>query len=424
MLLSRVNKIVQLMTAIKKLKDPQSEMLLLRNCTSVSRLYFSLHTTNPAALQQATEIFGDHLLKYLRLLITGDGSGFGPLQQRLATLPIKYGGFGIYIMEDTQAYCYIASQCQTASVQKAILGDLFPTNKGHAYKLALQNFIQVCGLPSSYCVDDTAPPSMHSLGVAYFDAIKKKISGQFSLSARDSILWQCNQVKHAQDYLLANPISGLNQCLGPRQFRAVLCYRLGIPLFVENSSCSSCNKPMDIYGDHALHCAKDVGVKFRHDFVCDIVADICYKASVLARKEVSLGLLSDDDKDLRPADILVLNWKNGKDVCMDVTGVSPFTGEGIRSFVPGKAISNVVARKCIKYLDKCVSLGYGLGVLAFSTLGELGEDTLCFFKRLKNCLVSNDASSGVGSFIFHRLDIAIQKGVGAQLVARLPTKSM
>ncbi|XP_026436586.1 uncharacterized protein LOC113334575 [Papaver somniferum] len=41
-----------------------------------------------------------------------------------------------------------------------------------------------------------------------------------------------------------------------------------------------------------------------------------------------LGLLSDDDKDLRPADILVLNWENGKDVCMDVTWVSPITGEG------------------------------------------------------------------------------------------------
>lgn len=48
---------------------------------------------------------------------------------------------------------------------------------------------------------------------------------------------------------------------------------------------------------------------------------------------------------------------------------------------------------------------------------------ICFFKRLKNCLINNDAGSGSGSFIFHRLGVVIQKGVGAQLVARLPTKN-
>ncbi|XP_026410732.1 uncharacterized protein LOC113305956 [Papaver somniferum] len=187
MLLTRVSKTVQLMSVIKKLKDPHSEMLLFRNCTGVSRLYFAMRTTNPAALQPATDLFDDHLFKYLRLLITGDGAGFGPLQQRLATLPIKEGGLGIYTMADTRAYCYLASQSQTASVKKIILGNLFSTNKGSAYQLVLQNFIQ------------------------------------------------CNRVNHAQDYILAIPISGLNQCFSPRQLRVVLCYRLDIPLFVEDS---------------------------------------------------------------------------------------------------------------------------------------------------------------------------------------------
>lgn len=34
----RVNKTIKLMQAVGKLKDPQSELLLLRNCTDVSRL--------------------------------------------------------------------------------------------------------------------------------------------------------------------------------------------------------------------------------------------------------------------------------------------------------------------------------------------------------------------------------------------------
>ncbi|XP_026433025.1 uncharacterized protein LOC113330424 [Papaver somniferum] len=166
MALHRVNKTIQLMSAIKKLRDPQSEMLLLRNCVGVSRLYFSMFTTNPTALHQASDLVDNHLFQYLRLLITGDGAGFSPLQQILATLPIKDGGLGIYTMEDTNTYCYLASQSQTTSVRKTILGRSFSDN-GVTYQLALQNFIQVCGLPPSHCVDDTAPfyafPGSHLL---------------------------------------------------------------------------------------------------------------------------------------------------------------------------------------------------------------------------------------------------------------------
>lgn len=93
---------------------------------------------------------------------------------------------------------------------------------------------------------------MYSLAVTYFDSVKKQTPSQFSLSARDSVLWQCNRVKHAQDYLLSIPISRLDQCLGPRQFRVVVCYRLGISLFVEDGLCSSCNRSMDIFCDNAL----------------------------------------------------------------------------------------------------------------------------------------------------------------------------
>lgn len=90
---------------------------------------------------------------------------------------------------------------------------------------------------------------MHTLAVAYFDAVKKQISSNYPISERDSTLWQCNRVKYVHDYLLAIHISGLHQCLGPRQFRVVVIYRLGILLFVEASLCSSCNKEMDIYGN-------------------------------------------------------------------------------------------------------------------------------------------------------------------------------
>lgn len=109
----------------------------------------------------------------------------------------------------------------------------------------------------------------------------------FQMSIRDNVLWHCNQVKHAQDYLLVIPISGINQTLRPRQFMSVLCYRLRIPFFAEDSHYTSCHREMDIYEDHALHCASEVELKFRHDLVRDIFVDTCFRAGVAASKEAS-----------------------------------------------------------------------------------------------------------------------------------------
>lgn len=117
LVLARVDKTVHLMNCVRKLKDPQCELLLLRSCTSVSKLYFTLRTTNPRVLGPAIIHYDHHLFKYLQHLITGDVVGFGPFQQRLVTLPIKDGGMGIYTMADTIQYCYLASCVQYQALQ-------------------------------------------------------------------------------------------------------------------------------------------------------------------------------------------------------------------------------------------------------------------------------------------------------------------
>lgn len=166
----------------------------------------------------------------------------------------------------------------------------------------------------------------------------------------------------------------------------------------------------------------EVGFKFRHDLVRDVILDICFRAGVAASKEVPLGFLSDNSSGLKLADILVHNWENGLSTCFDVTGVSPFSGGSGCSFTPGHAIASAVNRKMNKYLDKCTSHGYCFSVLAFTILGELGDDMVVFLKRLKNCLTNyDDVNSKVGGYLFHRVGLAIQKGVGAQFVARLPS---
>ncbi|XP_026424363.1 uncharacterized protein LOC113320690 [Papaver somniferum] len=162
-------------------------------------------------------------------------------------------------------------------------------------------------------------------------------------------------MKHALDFLLVIHVPGLNKQIGSRQFSAILCDRLGIPLFEPDSLCPFCKREMDVFGDHAVHCTNEIGLKFLHDLVRDTIADMCYRAGVPARKKVDLGFLTKNGTSLRPADVLVLNWDNGRDVCFDVTIVSPFGGSNGRTLEGGHAIRDAVNRKNTKYLEKCTA---------------------------------------------------------------------
>ncbi|GKE38970.1 hypothetical protein Tco_1462375, partial [Tanacetum coccineum] len=72
--------------------------------------------------------------------------------------------------------------------------------------------------------------------------------------------------------------------------------------------CPSCNvHRMDQWGDHAVHCSSEVGVKFMYNLVRDILVDICSKVGIMVGKEAPMGFLSEEENDLRPADLLLFN---------------------------------------------------------------------------------------------------------------------
>ncbi|GJS01520.1 hypothetical protein Tco_0318028 [Tanacetum coccineum] len=65
---------------------------------------------------------------------------------------------------------------------------------------------------------------------------------------------------------------------------------------------------------------------------------------IMVRKEAPMGFLSEDRNDLRPADLLLFNWLQGKDACLDVTCISRFAGMGASSWAPVVALHNVGIR--------------------------------------------------------------------------------
>jgi hypothetical protein len=108
-----------------------------------------------------------------------------------------------------------------------------------------------------------------------FDKIVQGLEVKFDVTTRQKIVFGCLQATHAQDFLLAIPIDGLDQHMSPVEYRTILKYRLMIPLFPIDEVCPVCRKAcLDNFREHAVHCRELSGFKYRHDFVRDVLFDI------------------------------------------------------------------------------------------------------------------------------------------------------
>ncbi|GJU77018.1 hypothetical protein Tco_1274088 [Tanacetum coccineum] len=89
-------------------------------------------------------------------------------------------------------------------------------------------------------------------------------------------------------------------------------------------------------------------------------------------------------------------------------------------FVPGRAVIDAAQRKSGKYMDKCAPIGYGFLPFSFSSLGELEADAVSLLKRIRKFSMTQDIGARAAVYIFNRISF-IAKGVGAQIVSRLPS---
>ncbi|GJU02808.1 reverse transcriptase domain-containing protein [Tanacetum coccineum] len=228
----RVAKTIGLMDAISKINDPQCELLLLRSCTGISRLYFTMRTCLPRLFESAQRSFDRALRSSLERIVTASGPGFGDWQWRLATLPFAFGGLGVYSAGDVLNYAFLASRLQSADLQTKLLRHTSIVSPGPIFDDALSVFntsieTDLLSNPSEI----VAPKLMKKMADIYFTRVTKNAESTFSLSSRQMALWTFQREDHTSDWLRTIPISGLGQTMNGKTYRCVLCYRLGIPLF-------------------------------------------------------------------------------------------------------------------------------------------------------------------------------------------------
>nr|GEY25462.1 beta-myrcene synthase [Tanacetum cinerariifolium] len=231
---------------------------------------------------------------------------------RLATLLIKLGGLGILSAGDIIQYAFLASRLQTNDMQAKILMKTYIDSHGYPFQRALDVFNTTC-----------------NVNVAILSCIHAPL---------------------VQDFLFTIPIDGLGQRMNHQKFRSVLCYSLSVPMFSEGSLCPSCNAhQIDQWGHHAVHSCSEVGVKFWHNLVSDILVDICSR----------LG-----------------SWV---------------------------ALHNAVEKKKRKNASICEDNGYKFIPFAFSTFGEFDAEALDTLPRIKAISISHSNNAKSGAFIFHRV---------------------
>ncbi|KAJ0925109.1 putative reverse transcriptase domain, exostosin [Helianthus annuus] len=427
----RASGAVDLMKLLPCLRDPQCELLLLRSCMGVAKLLFGLRTCQPHLMEDAVTRFDDDLRKAIEDIVVGGGPFFGDLQWRLASLPMRLGGLGLFSARDVGAYAFVASRAQSWELQDHILRNGRVVGLDPDYQQALERLN--VSLPDldigGFSNKDTAPSKpQKTLANALFSKIAQSLGEAFDLSPRQKAVFECLKGPHAQEFLTVIPIEGLGQCMSAVEYRTILKYRLMIPMYPEDETCPICRKAcMDKYGEHAVHCKELPGFKYRNDWVRDVLGDILRRAGISAKKEAPVNFLTDPMEGrstLRPADLLVFGWAGGKHACVDLTGVSPLVGLRENGFVAGLAARKAELKKVDKHAKACAENQHVFIPFAFDTFGSLAPEAINFLTRVQRVIHSNCSTPRGQGFVFGRLGFAIQKGLAAQLVARLPSVLM
>ncbi|KAF5800885.1 hypothetical protein HanXRQr2_Chr06g0241771 [Helianthus annuus] len=306
---------------------------------------------------------------------------------------------GLFSARDVGAYAFVASRAQSWELQDHILRNSGVVGLDPDYQQALERLN--VSLPDldigGFSNKDTAPSKpQKTLANALFSKIAQSLGEAFDLSPRQKAVFECLKGPHAQEFLIVIPIEGLGQCMSAVEYRTILKYRLMIPMYPEDETCPICRKAcMDKYGEHAVHCPRE----FPHG---PYGREIYSATSGSAR--------------------LWLGW--GKHACVDLTGVSPLVGLRENGFVAGLAARKAESKKVDKHAKACAENQHVFIPFAFDTFGSLTPEAINFLTRVQRVIHSNCSTPRGQGFVFGRLGFAIQKGLAAQLVARLPSVLM
>ena len=188
-------------------------------------------------------------------------------------------------------------------------------------------------------------------------------------------------------------------------------YRLGLPVFEQDSVCPACGRPSDRYGNHAIACGVHGERISRHNEICSVLFKSAQKAGLGPAREFR-GLIPGSAA--RPADVFLRNWNRGRDTALDVTVISPVQSAVIDREVqqPGYALQYAWDRKMRSAFDSCNAQQISFIPLPVETFGGWHPEAIRQIARLGRELSrsSPGASQNTASkHLFRRLSLALRR---------------
>ncbi|GKC75879.1 zinc knuckle CX2CX4HX4C containing protein [Tanacetum coccineum] len=111
-------------------------------------------------------------------------------------------------------------------------------------------------------------------------------------------------------------------------------------------------------------------------------------------------------------------------MCVDLTGVSPLVGFSSRGFTAGQAAFKAALCKVTKHEKACIENQHVFIPFAFDTFSFLAPEAVELLSRVQRFMHSNVMTPRSTDVVFKRIGFTIQKGLAAQLVARLPSTTI
>jgi hypothetical protein len=389
----RVEKINALLKAMVAMDAPQESMLLLRYCTGMPRFNYVLRTCRTDIILNEICQFDKHILHTLEHIIQGS---VDVRTRDVIGLPLSRGGLGVVQASHVAWSAYVGSEADTLKLQQRILVHEQWDNNYRAALLQplLDKWNEVHGQSEQLSLPDIS--NLSKVQKALTDRVHVStithLQSQGDADVRastlaclhgNSSLWTdaCPYVEGISDFRIPADV-----------YRRLLGYRLHMPLMSHPFSCFKCKNHHDMFGIHVASCSGE------HHDLHRAVANSLQKIAISVQQtcKTEVPHLLDDGK--RPADVLIYNYSQGKDLCVDVSVVCSYTDISNASTVAGFNVSRMEESKRVKYEKQCDEKGLLFEPFVLSTQGGFGDAALALIDTLAERMATmKNISAGVAA---------------------------
>ena len=424
---AKLDTMKETLDKLPDLKDIHTQSVLLRSCHSLPKISYLTRTVPSEIITAEMSRFDDNIRETLEEFVGGRLSEVQWTQQ--ASLPVSMAGLGLRQASLHSSAAYLASKAASSSVIRDVAGKLKPAVVEEELGVIISDphYVNSLVLYNSYISD---PQPAEAVFVSSQKALSFAVdTNSFSLlesqlEDHDLARVKSAAVRHSGDWLNCVPNKSLGLHLRNQEYILSVKYLLGIPVFSSAGPCVACGRHSDVFGHHAVGCGMQGERIARHDGLRDVLYISAKQAGLAPRRE-ERSLLSQQGWEMeRPGDIVIPNWRSGRDAALDISVISPMQAVVVRRAARESGAAEHIRfnQKMRRYHDACQEAGIDFVPLPVSTMGGWHPEAVKVISKVGSALASTTGreKEEVTRHLFQRLAVQLVRGNVSLILSRIP----